>query len=82
MGAIAAGELGRLRWHSRRALLELDLLLERFWQRSGGNLDEEGAAQLGALLAMEDHDLWDVVSGRKEIGDARLQPMLAALRQV
>jgi antitoxin CptB len=73
--------LGRLRWQSRRALLELDLVLERFWQSHGERMSNEQAQQLARLLEMEDHDLWDVFCGRRELGDARLEAMIVLLRQ-
>lgn len=56
----------RLRWASRRALLELDLVLARFWQRQPEILDEETAKGLERLLALEDFDLWQILSGRRE----------------
>lgn len=71
----------RLRWHSRRALLELDLVLQRFWQRQPGILGETQAAQLERLLACEDHDLWDLLSGRRASTDPALREMVALLRQ-
>ena len=40
----------RLRWHSRRALLELDLVLQRFWQRQPDILGEGQAEILERLL--------------------------------
>ncbi len=74
--------LRRLRWHCRRALLELDLMFQRFWHRVGDDVDAESEAALARLVAMEDHDLWDLVSGRRSIGDPRLNRMLERLRQV
>lgn len=71
----------KLRWHSRRALLELDLVLQRFWQRQPDILGERQAAQLECLLALEDHDLWDLLSGRRASDDPTLQDMVALLRQ-
>lgn len=71
----------KLRWHSRRALLELDLVLQRFWQRQPDILGEGQAAQLERLLAMEDHDLWDLLSGRCAHDDSCVQDMVALLRQ-
>lgn len=71
----------RLRWHSRRALLELDLVLRRFWQNQPEPLDDPRAEILERLLAMEDHDLWELLSGRQDAGDARLQAMVVLLRQ-
>ena len=71
----------RLRWHSRRALLELDLVLQRFWQQQPDILGERQALQLEHLLAMEDHDLWDLLSGRCANDDPHVQDMVALLRQ-
>ncbi len=71
----------KLRWHSRRALLELDLVLQRFWQRQPDILGERQAAQLERLLALEDHDLWDLLSGRRASDDPTVQDMVALLRQ-
>jgi succinate dehydrogenase flavin-adding protein (antitoxin of CptAB toxin-antitoxin module) len=71
----------RLRWHSRRALLEIDLVMQRFWQRRAVPLDDEQATTLENLLAMEDHDLWEILSGRRDSGDPALQEMVALLHQ-
>ncbi len=71
----------RLRWHCRRALLELDLVFQRFWQRTGDGISDEDAAALERLLEMEDHDLWELVSGRRETDDPRLKGIVAQLRQ-
>jgi succinate dehydrogenase flavin-adding protein (antitoxin of CptAB toxin-antitoxin module) len=71
----------RLRWHSRRALLELDLVLQRFWQKQPEVLGGVQAEVLERLLAMEDHDLWELLSGRQDAGDPVLQDMVVLLRQ-
>ena len=73
--------LGRLRWHCRRALLELDLVFERFWAQQGDRLDEETAAALEKLLAMEDHEMWQLVSGRVETDDPQLKGLVELLRR-
>jgi antitoxin CptB len=72
--------LERLRWHCRRALLELDIVFERFWQQAG-ELDEKDEAALERLLAMEDHDLWYLVSGRTETDDPLTKSMVERLRR-
>ncbi len=69
----------RLRWHCRRALLELDIVFQRFWARDE-ELNEIDEAALEKLLAMEDHDLWSLVSGRVEIDDPQLMSMVERLR--
>jgi antitoxin CptB len=71
----------KLRWHSRRALLENDLVLQRFWQKQPEVLEEELAAQLERLLVMEDHDLWELLSGRRRSADPELQQLVELLRQ-
>jgi len=71
----------RLRWHSRRALLELDLVLQRFWQKQPEVLEDRQAEILERLLIMEDHDLWELLSGRHDSGDPVLQDMVVLLRQ-
>ena len=73
--------LRRLRWHCRRALLELDLMFQRFWDRVGDGLDAADEAALERLVGMEDHGLWDLVSGRQETDDRQLKDMLERLRQ-
>ena len=47
-----------LRWQSRRGLLELDLLLEKFWQEHGGELSEQETQRLSDLLLLSDDELW------------------------
>jgi succinate dehydrogenase flavin-adding protein (antitoxin of CptAB toxin-antitoxin module) len=71
----------KLRWHSRRALLENDLVLQRFWQKQPGALDDATAGVLERLLEMEDHDLWELLSGRRAAGDPALQDMVELLQQ-
>ncbi len=73
--------LNRLRWQSRRALLELDLLLERFWLREETLVTEEDEAGLQQLLALDDYDLWALVSGTKASDSKQLEKMVARIRQ-
>jgi antitoxin CptB len=73
--------LRRLRWHCRRALLELDLIFQRYWQRVGDDVDAASEAALVRLVAMEEHDLWELVSGRRETDDPQLKDILEQLRQ-
>lgn len=72
-------EMERLRWRSRRGLLELDLVLERFWSRRG-RLTGAEAAGLGRLLALPDNDLLDLVMGRAETPEAHLRALVDTLR--
>ena len=76
-----AGRIGRLKWHCRRALLELDLVFERFWERHGDTLDASGEAALTRLLELEDHDLWALVRGKEVTEDPQLAAMIERLRE-
>jgi antitoxin CptB len=73
--------IGKLRWHCRRALLELDIVFQRFWERQGETLDEETEAALERLLELQDHDLWELVSGRTSTDDPQLNGMIERLRR-
>ncbi len=77
-----AAHLGRLRWHSRRGMLELDLVLERFWLRHGDTLNAEQAMALEQVLELEENELWEVVCGRRSIDEPPLQRMIELLREV
>jgi antitoxin CptB len=70
----------RLKWRSRRGLLELDLVFERFWKGAGATLTEGEAAALERLLAMPDNDLLDLVMGRIENPDASLRELVGKLQ--
>ena len=70
-----------MKWRSRRGLLELDIVLERFWSRTNG-LDDGDAAALARLLELPDNDLLDLVMGRADTNETYLGPMLQRLRTV
>ena len=69
----------RLKWRSRRGLLELDIVFERFWSRTK-DLDAGEAAALARLLELPDNDLLDLVMGRADTTQEHLDPMLRRLR--
>ena len=52
-----ATELNRLFWHSRRGMLELDVLLVPFVKEVYPSLDAEDQARYRKLLECEDQDL-------------------------
>jgi antitoxin CptB len=71
---------GRVRWHCRRALLELDLVFARFLDESFDQLSEAQLVNLQELLDLEDHDLWAMVNGSKECTETRWMPIIDMLR--
>ena len=59
-------ELYRLKSDARRGLLENDLILRRFFDRYGDQLNAQDGKVLSQLLALEDNDLMDLLIGRKD----------------
>ena len=68
-------EFNRLRWRSRRGMLELDLLLLPFFDEVFAELEAHEQQAFIKLLEQDDPDLWDWFSRKSESGD----PELAAL---
>ena len=75
-------ELNRLRWRCRRGMLENDLILARFLDARGEALTEAELTALDRLLDLSDAELWELLSGRREPGDAAVKPLVEALRAV
>ncbi len=63
---LSNAELYRLKSDARRGLLENDLILQRFFERYGAQLNAEDGAVLTQLLALDDNDLMDLLIGRKD----------------
>jgi antitoxin CptB len=60
--------LNRLKWRSRRGMLENDLFVERFFRNHGATLTASQASGLEALMALADNDLLDLLLKRSEPG--------------
>lgn len=73
-------DFDRTRWHCRRGMLELDLVLERFMDKHFGRLTEQQKEQLHLLLEYEDYDLWEAIMGRKAPENKNLEPVLGLIR--
>jgi len=75
----------RLRWRSRRGLLENDIILTRFLDAHEESLTDEEVDALSRLLDLADNPLMDLILARKEPeGDVDLphvRALLARLRQ-
>ena len=67
--------LSKLKWRSRRGLLENDIFVERFFKRFESVLTVKQAQGLMALMEISDNDLLDLHLGRKTL--AQVQPDLA-----
>ena len=79
----ASAELNRLRWRcTRRAMLEMDLLLGDFLDRHFSQLTPSQAAAFVKLADMEDLELWPLVNGSRECEDASQAAVVAMLREL
>ena len=70
---VEQSELNRLFWHSRRGMLELDVLLVPFVQEVYPTLDAENQARYRKLLECEDQDMFGWFMQRDEPEDADLR---------
>ena len=82
MTADRHARIGKLKWHCRRALLELDLVFARFWAREEVSFDVQSEAVLTRLLELEDHDLWALVSNKVTTADVELAGMVKRLQSI
>ncbi|WP_252091444.1 succinate dehydrogenase assembly factor 2 [Pseudomonas sp. MWU13-3659] len=69
-------EFNRLFWHSRRGMLELDVLLVPFTQEVYSSLSEDDRALYRRLLTCEDQDMFGWFMERSESEDPELQRMV------
>jgi antitoxin CptB len=58
--------LSKLRWRSRRGLLENDLLIEKFFAKYDATLTVRQAKGMNDLMELSDNDLLDLLLQRKE----------------
>jgi len=75
----------RLRWRSRRGLLENDIILTRFLDAHEESLTDEEVDALSRLLDLADNPLMDLILERTEpegeVDLPQVRALLARLRQ-
>jgi antitoxin CptB len=64
-------ELSKLRWRTRRGLLENDLFIARFFNKYEQLLTVRQAHSLNALMDLSDNDLLDLHLQRKSLAQVR-----------
>jgi len=74
-------DFDRVRWHCRRGLLELDIILTRFLESGYSRLSAAQRIVFSGLLEYADNDLWDFVSGRDFSADPAEEEVLNLLRE-
>ncbi len=72
-------ELKRMRWASRRGMLELDLVLEPFVRDRYAALDDDNRALFRRLMECEDQDLFGWFLRREQPQDADLANIVAQI---
>jgi len=73
-------DLGRLRWHCRRGMKELDVLLERWLERDAPQASDELLARFAALLELQDPELSRYLLAGDPHADAATESLLARIR--
>ncbi|MDT8397649.1 MAG: succinate dehydrogenase assembly factor 2 [Pseudomonadales bacterium] len=69
----------RMYWHSRRGMLELDLILLPFVEQTLRTLDENSQQDYQRLLKEEDQDLYVWLIGKVDPPNEALQRMVALI---
>jgi len=62
--------LSKLKWRSRRGLLENDLFIDRFFKQFSSTLTVKQGQGLSALMELSDADLMDLHLGRKTLSES------------
>ena len=72
--------LERMRWHCRRGMLELDLILTRVLERDFDHFTPRELDLFEQLLAMEDTVLFDTLQGVALPTDPELKQLVEKIR--
>lgn len=70
----------RIRFQTRRGLLELDIVLKRFMATEYDNLSDDELAVFVEILALEDQEFLAIVNQYQPSPKAEFEPLLARIR--
>ena len=73
--------LKKLRWRCRRGTRELDVLLSKFLANHFQALDPALQSAFQTLLDSEDDQLWDWLTGRRQVADKQLRDIVNVIRR-
>ena len=76
---LTRAEHNRVIWHSRRGMLELDLVLEPFVKQAYVHLDSSARELYRRLLSCEDQDLFNWFLQKEQASDAELAAMVSQI---
>lgn len=71
----------RLRWACRRGMLELDILLGHFLEEAYLHLSDDDKTLFMKLLACNDQELFEWLTGKKQPVEADILYMVEKVRQ-
>ncbi|MBU26321.1 MAG: succinate dehydrogenase assembly factor 2 [Gammaproteobacteria bacterium] len=74
-------EFNRLSWHSRRGMLEIDVMLMPFTQYHYRTLSTNDQLAYRRLLDCEDQDIWEWLRGFQVPQDESLARIVVKIRQ-
>ncbi len=70
----------RIRFQTRRGLLELDIVLKRFMASEYDNLTDDELAVFVEILALEDQEFLAIVNQYQPSPKAEFEPLLVRIR--
>ena len=81
MTAFSDADKRRIRFQTRRGLLELDIVLGRFMQKEFQQLNDEELAVFVDILELPDQNFLAQVNNKENASDKRFIPLLEKIRQ-
>ncbi len=75
-------EISKLRWHCRRGMKELEVLLTRYLEQSYPDADLEEKALFVKLLELQDPLMYTYMIGRDTSPDESLQTLIDKIRRL
>lgn len=75
-------EIKKMRWHSRRGMLELDLLLVPFANNKLEQLEDRTKKLYQQLLAQEDQDLFSWLIQKEVAPDPELNEIIRIILEI
>ena len=71
----------KIRFQTRRGLLELDLIFGRFMENKFEHLSDQELAEFVEILEFQDQELLALINGHSTTDKKHLLPMLEKIRQ-
>ncbi len=71
----------KIRFQTRRGLLELDLIFGRFMEKEFEHLSDQELSEFSEILEFQDQELLALINGYSATDKKHLIPMLEKIRQ-